>query len=183
MRGILKGDHLLGREGKGGEDGEVEFRVRLGARDLVRRADRVERLGESKMGEVTNHPLPRRARGKAELEVKPVSAFQVVGHAGEDRFLGDQLGLPPLLLTVEGGAVDRALEALLQAVARVERVGKTADRVEPQAQRELAPATREDLPPGEEGRGLRIEDQAVEIEDESLHHHACRPLLQGLPLP
>jgi len=130
--------------------------------------------------EVIHHPGARGARCDGGLEPELARGDQVIDDPGQKLLEGGRFLVVEDLERLELRLVELRAGFLGQIDHRIERPRCGADDREPLLQRQLLAMFAVDPLPGAEDRDLRVDDQAVEVEDQCLDHAALQIALEEL---
>src|SRR5207249_7585700 len=178
---VLDRDRLAWRNTEAVERRHEEIRRGLDQLDVVAAPDALEQTQDAESLEMLPDPALAGARGDARLQADVARRRRQLRDARQDRLLQHELAAPAHPL-VEHLLRQRSAESFLEVGARVERRIRGADGLHPAVEGQLLAVRRVNLQPRPVDRFFRVQDQAVEVEDDR-PQHGCHPHTKGLVSP
>ena len=139
-------------------------------------------IGSAQAGEVGGDPFLMIARDNGDGDVELQGTFEVTLHSGTQLLLSDQREFP-LQPPIDNrlSVLERRAEQFFEMSHRIEAPDRP-QRIRPVGQRELLTVLAVDLGPGPKSRDLGIDQQTIEVEQESPYFR-LRHGAKAIPMP
>src|SRR5207302_9135793 len=167
---ILEGDRLGRRDVEPLERRQIEIGVWLGPLHVFSTDDGIEVAADPEAVEVVHHPRARGTRCHRGLEPQLARGDEVIDDAGQKLLQSGRLLVVKDLERLQLLLVEFGAGFLGQIDNRIERPGGGADDREPSVERQLLAMVPVNALPGSEDRNLRIDEQAIEVENKCPDH-------------